>query len=82
MKKKDREEWTVGFSVNGKNKDEFDVYIQSDDFFTDARLYLDGDFYDVEEQVKYAQRVCNLLNRDFPPIKEQDFFNTPQYGAH
>jgi hypothetical protein len=82
MKTKDREEWTVGFSVSNTNKDEFDVYIQSDDFFTDARLYLDGDFYDVEEQVKYAQRVCDLLNRDFPPIKEQDFFNTPEYGAH
>jgi len=82
VKTKDREEWTVAFHTRDNSKDNWDVYIQSDDFFTDARLYLEGDFYDIEEQVNYAQRICDLLNRDFPGIKEQNFFNTPLYGDH
>jgi hypothetical protein len=81
MKLKDREEWVVTFHAN-QDKQEFDVYLQSDDFFTDARLYLNGDFYDIEEQVKYAQRICDLLNRDFPAIKETNYFNTQQFGEH
>jgi alpha-galactosidase len=80
--KKDRETWVVTFHSQDNSTKNIDMYIQSDDFFTDARLYLEGDFVSEEEKAEYAQRICNLLNRDFPPIKEQDLFNTPVYGAH
>jgi hypothetical protein len=73
--KKDRETWVVTFHSQNNSTKNIDMYIQSDDFFTDARLYLEGDFVNEDEKAEYAQRICDLLNRDFPAIKEQNTLN-------
>lgn len=50
--------WLVGeVEKNGK------VYLESDDFVHDVRLYVDGDFADVEEKLRYAHGVARQLNQ-------------------
>lgn len=48
--------WTVGVTDDGR------VYIQDDDFTYDARLYIDGDFSDLESQLAYAMKLAESLN--------------------
>ena len=49
-------QWTTGITDDGR------VYIQDDNFEYDARLYIDGDFYDQELQLKYANAIAEILN--------------------
>jgi hypothetical protein len=48
--------WTVGVDKDGK------VFLETDDFGHDARLYLNGDFYDMEQEIKYASKLARKLN--------------------
>ena len=50
-------QWTTGISVLDKR-----VYIQDDNFEYDARLYIDGDFLDIELKERYAQAIADVLN--------------------
>lgn len=53
---KDYKQWTTGRTNDGR------VYIQDDDFAHDARLYVNGDFYDMEQELFYADKVADMLN--------------------
>lgn len=48
--------WTVDVT------DDKRVYIQDDDFSYDARLYINGNFSDLDEQIMYANSVADSLN--------------------
>jgi hypothetical protein len=37
--------------------------VESDDFKHDVRLYVNGDFEDVEEKLKYAEQIAVRLNK-------------------
>ena len=52
----DHKQWTTGITNDGR------VYIQDDNFEYDARLYINGDFYDQELQMKYAEAIAEVLN--------------------
>ena len=52
----DHKQWETGISNDGR------VYIQDDNFEYDARLYINGDFYDQELQLKYANVIAEVLN--------------------
>ena len=52
----DHKQWTVGRTEDGR------VYIQDDNFEYDARLYIDGDFLDIELQERYAKAIAEVLN--------------------
>ena len=49
-------QWTTGITSDGR------VYIQDDNFEYDARLYINGDFYDQELQLNYANAIADILN--------------------
>lgn len=49
-------QWTTGITNDGR------VYIQDDNFEYDARLYINGDFYDQELQMRYAEAIAEVLN--------------------
>lgn len=38
------------------------VFLQDSDFENDARLYVNGDFYDQEEELNYANKIAKILN--------------------
>ena len=38
------------------------VFIESDDFTYDVRLYVDGDFEDTKHQLAYAKALAKFLN--------------------
>jgi hypothetical protein len=48
--------WTVG--VNAEQK----VYLETDDFTHDVRLYVNGDFENKEQEIKYASVLARKLN--------------------
>ena len=48
--------WTVGVSTDQK------VYLETDDFTHDVRLYVNGDFKDKEQEIKYASVLARKLN--------------------
>lgn len=52
----DHKQWTTGITKDGR------VYIQDDNFEYDARLYINGDFYDLELQERYANAIAEVLN--------------------
>lgn len=52
----DYKQWTTGTTWDGR------VYIQDDNFEYDARLYINGDFYDIELQQRYAKAIADVLN--------------------
>lgn len=52
----EHKQWTTGITEDGR------VYIQDDNFEYDARLYIDGDFYDIELKERYAKAVAEVLN--------------------
>lgn len=60
----DKGPWSVG-----QTQDECRVYIQSDDFTHDVRLYVDGDFGSSEEKKIYAEQIASRLNT--PPASAQ-----------
>jgi hypothetical protein len=39
------------------------IVLQSDDFTHDVALVISGDFYDTAQQIKYAQRLADRMNR-------------------
>lgn len=54
----DKGPWCAGVnSVDNR------VYVQSDDFRHDARLYIDGDFRTKQETLKYAEALAKFLNK-------------------
>lgn len=53
----DHKQWTTGI-----NKRDNRVYIQDDNFEYDARLYINGDFPDIETQLEYANQIARILN--------------------
>ena len=53
---KDYMRWTVDVT------DDKRVYIQDDDFSYDARLYINGNFSNLDEQILYANSVADSLN--------------------
>jgi hypothetical protein len=48
--------WTVGVSADER------VYLQDDDFTHDVRLYVNGDFENKEQEIKYASMLARKLN--------------------
>jgi hypothetical protein len=48
--------WTVGVSADER------VYLQDDDFTHDVRLYVNGDFVNKEQEIKYASMLARKLN--------------------
>ena len=48
--------WTVGVTTDER------VYLQDDDFTHDARLYVNGDFENKEQEIKYASMLARKLN--------------------
>lgn len=50
-------QWTTGVANDGR------VFIQDDNFTFDARLYINGDFYDLESQTAYAEEIAKVLNQ-------------------
>lgn len=54
----DHKQWTTGVTKDGR------VYIQDDNFEYDARLYINGDFPDIESQEKYAKAIAKVLNNE------------------
>ena len=54
-------QWTTG-----RTKD-FRVFIQDDNFEYDARLYIDGDFLDIELKERYANAIAEVLNNATKP---------------
>lgn len=57
QKNPDHKQWTTGI-----NKLDNRVYIQDDNFQYDARLYINGDFPDIETQLEYANAIARILN--------------------
>ena len=57
QKNPDHKQWTTGI-----NKNDNRVYIQDDNFEYDARLYINGDFPDIETQLEYANAIARILN--------------------
>lgn len=49
-------QWTTGITNDGR------VFIQDDNFEYDARLYINGDFYDMESEMNYANAIAEVLN--------------------
>ncbi len=49
-------EWSVGTDPSKE------VFIQSEDFTHDVRLYVNGDFETSSQQLKYAQNIADKLN--------------------
>jgi len=54
-KRNETKEWEVG-SERGE------VFIGSEDFTHDVRLYVNGDFEDIEQQIEYAKTLAEKLN--------------------
>ena len=48
--------WIVGVSTDQK------VYLETDDFTHDVRLYVNGDFENKEQEIKYASVLARKLN--------------------
>ena len=48
--------WTVGVSTDQR------VYLETDDFTHDVRLYVNGDFENKEQEIKYASVLARKLN--------------------
>lgn len=52
----DHKQWTTEITKDGR------VYIQDDNFEYDARLYINGDFLDIELHQRYAEAIAKVLN--------------------
>ena len=58
----DKGPWRHGITKDMKPR----VFIESDDFTHDVRLYVDGDFADTAERVTYAEGIAQQLNAAQP----------------
>jgi hypothetical protein len=62
--KKQPKEWKVGQdTVVQTRKRVLEIFIESEDFKHDVRLYINGDFRSDKECIEYAQRIANKLNK-------------------
>jgi hypothetical protein len=50
------EMWTVGVTKDQK------VFLETDDFTHDTRLYVNGDFATKEDEIQYASNLARKLN--------------------
>lgn len=48
--------WTVGVTKDNR------VFLETDKFKHDARLYINGDFASKEDEIFYASRLARKLN--------------------
>lgn len=48
-------EWQVG-------SEHEEVFIESEDFTHDVRLYVNGDFADIQQRIEYAKTLAEKLN--------------------
>jgi hypothetical protein len=69
----DRGPWTAG------QTEERRVYLDSDDFEHDVRLYIDGDFASTEDRLKYAKGLAKQLNGDLDNALETFLVELTQY---
>lgn len=53
----DHKQWIAGQSKDGH------TYIDDENFEYDARLYINGDFLDLELKLRYAQAIADVLNQ-------------------
>jgi hypothetical protein len=51
-----KEMWTVGVTADNR------VYLETDDFTHDVRLYVNGDFENKEQEIKYAHVLARKIN--------------------
>lgn len=52
---------------SGMNELDNRVFVESDDFTHDVRLYINGDFGSQEERLAYANGIAGALNHPLPP---------------
>jgi len=48
--------WTVGVTKDNR------VFLETDDFTHDVRLYVNGDFASKDDEIKYASDIARKLN--------------------
>lgn len=48
--------WKAGYD------DDRSVFVESDDFTHDVRLYVNGDFASLEQRMAYAEEIARRLN--------------------
>jgi hypothetical protein len=48
--------WTVGVTKDDR------VFLETDDFTHDVRLYVNGDFSSKEQEIKYASDLARKIN--------------------
>jgi DNA gyrase inhibitor GyrI len=48
--------WTVGVTKDNR------VFLETDDFTYDTRLYVNGDFADKDQEIQYASALARRLN--------------------
>jgi hypothetical protein len=51
--------WSVGVTKDNR------VFLETDDFAQDVRLYVDGDFASKDAEIKYASDLARKLNGTF-----------------
>ena len=51
-----KETWTVGVTNDDR------VFLETDDFTHDVRLYINGDFSSKDEEVRYAAMIARKIN--------------------
>lgn len=54
----ERGPWRAAFDKDAPKT----VFVESDDFTHDVRLYVDGDFADEWQRLQYAQQIARMLN--------------------
>lgn len=70
--------WVAGRCGPRRGDDDADdrVYLQSEDFTHDVRLYVDGDFAGVEDRLAYAEALAARMNGmpvpDLRPRRKQE----------
>lgn len=58
-------------------KGEDRVFLQSEDFTHDVRLYVDGNFATTEDKLEYARRLASVMNDALPERKVPDATGDP-----
>ena len=53
--------WKAG-RENSSCSDQYEIFIESEDFTHDARLIVDGDFEGPEQRLAYAEEIARRLN--------------------
>ncbi len=64
----ERGKWRAAFDKGAPEK----VFVESDDFTHDVRLYVNGDFADEWQKLQYAQQIARMLNAFKLPTGEQE----------